>query len=307
MKDANRNYIAVGAFVLSMLAVLIVWIAVLSGSAKSTDSYYILWNNVMGLRPGTQVLFEGYQVGLIDSIEKAEGEYTGGKHYRVDIKVEKGWPIPDGSVAETASATPLSALVVNVRAGDATTLLEPGSELQGYEERGLMAAASEAMSSVSDIIKFVEPALEEITASLRSVLNDQNAAQITDLLATLNTRISEILSARNAANIESILSNLNRVSKDVSDLTISLKATRGEIDGVLATVITMMDERDGDIGHALGDLHASLETVARHIDSIANNLDHTARNTNEFSLQIRENPSLLLLGRDVADGAPTDQ
>ena len=48
MKNPNRNYIAVGAFVLSMIAVLIVWVAVLSGSINSTDSYYIKWNNVMG-------------------------------------------------------------------------------------------------------------------------------------------------------------------------------------------------------------------------------------------------------------------
>ena len=34
MKEANRNYIAVGAFVLSMLAALVVWFAILSGAGR---------------------------------------------------------------------------------------------------------------------------------------------------------------------------------------------------------------------------------------------------------------------------------
>ena len=60
MKEANRNYIAVGAFVLSMLAAVVLWFAALSGLAVSTDRYFILWDNVMGLKPGTKILFEGY-------------------------------------------------------------------------------------------------------------------------------------------------------------------------------------------------------------------------------------------------------
>jgi phospholipid/cholesterol/gamma-HCH transport system substrate-binding protein len=301
MKDANRNYIAVGAFVLSMLAMLILWIAVLLGSATSTDSYYVLWDNVMGLKPGTQILFEGYQIGLIDSIEKSDGAHTGGKNYRVDIEVEEGWPIPEGSIAQTASPTVLAALIVNIEAGGSRELISPGSEIEGKETEDLFEAAEDVMKTVADLVEFVKPVLEEITKSVGAVLNDENAAQISALLETLNTRISEIQSARNAGNIESILANLNQVSEDVSELTIGLKETKGEIDGVLAAVDTLMDERSGDIGHALGDLHASLETVSRHIDSIAINLDNTTRNANEFSSQIRENPGVLLRGREVAD------
>jgi len=301
MKDANRNYIATGAFVLVMLAVLIAWIAVLSGSTTSTDSYYIKWNNVMGLKPGTQILFEGYQIGLIDSIGKAEGAQTGGKNYRVDIEIEKGWPIPKGSIAQTASPTVLAALIVNIVAGDSTELISPGSEIPGKEQGDLLAAAGDAMSSVSDILEYVKPVLEEIATSVSTILSQENADQIKSLLETLNTRVGEILSAQNAANIENIITNLNQVTVDVSELTVGLKGTKAEVDRVLAAVTTLMDERKGELGHALADLHASLEAVSRHIDSITSNLDQTMRNANEFSLQIRENPGVLLRGRDVED------
>jgi len=304
MRDGNRSYVAVGAFVLAMLVALVAWIAVLSGRTSATDSYYILWNNVMGLKAGTQILFEGYQIGLIDGIGPSTGALSGGKNYRVDISVERGWPIPDSAVAVATAPTFLAALVVDIRAGDSTTLLAPGSELSGREQGDLLSAASDAMESVTDALDFLKPVLEEITSSVNSVLSDENAAQITNMLSVLNTRVEEILSAENAENIENILSNLNRVSEDVSELTNGLRETKQEVDTLLLGVNDLMDDNSGDIGHALSDLHASLETVSRHIDAIANNLEGTARNANEFSGQIRENPGVLLRGRETADEDP---
>ncbi len=43
--------------------------------------------------------------------------------------------------------------------------------------------------------------------------------------------------------------------------------------------------------------------MSRHIDAIANNLEGATRNLNEFGGQIREDPSVLLRGRDTDDGA----
>lgn len=298
MKETNRNYIAVGAFVSAMLVALIAWFAVLSGWTRASDSYYIEWDNVMGLKEGTQILFEGYQIGLIDGISKGQE-----KNYRVDIAVEKDWPIPDSAIAETTAPSFLAALVVNIDAGASQTLLAPGSEIPSREAGDLLAAAGDAMDSVSEMLDFLKPVVEEIMDSVGQVLSEENAAELASMLKTLNTRITEILSAENAARIESILTNLDTVSQDVSELTQGLRGTKAEIDGLLATVERLMDENRGEVGHALKDLHASLETVSRHIDSIASNLDDTARNANEFSGQIRENPGVLLRGRNVESGS----
>jgi phospholipid/cholesterol/gamma-HCH transport system substrate-binding protein len=303
MKDSSRNYVAVGAFVIAMLAALIAWFAVLSRWTSSADAYYIEWDNVMGLKEGTQILFEGYQIGLIDSIRKGDQAGQGGKNYRIDIEVEKGWPIPDSAIAETTAPTFLAALVVNIDAGESTTLLQPGSEIESSEAGDLLGAAGDAMAGVSDMLEFLKPRVEEIMEAVNSVLSEQNAAEIAEMLDTLNARLAQILSEGNADRIDNILMNLDTVSVDVSDLTKGLRGTKEEIDNVLGSVTRLMDENRGDIGHALKDLHASLETVSRHIDSITSNLDSTMRNANEFSGQIRENPGVLLRGRDVRDDA----
>jgi phospholipid/cholesterol/gamma-HCH transport system substrate-binding protein len=301
MKEANRNYIAVGAFVLSMLVAVVLWFAALSGLAVSTDRYYILWDNVMGLKPGTQVLFEGYQIGLIESVERSPDADSGEPNYRVEIEIEKGWPIPHSATAETAAPNFLAAIVINIEGGDSRTILEPGSVIQSEEQGDLLSAAGDAMSKISEVLDFMKPKIEEITNSVGLVLSDENAEQIRSMLETINNRITDVLSAENAQRVDDILTNLSAVAQDMSDLTGGLQTTKTQVNDILGTIEGLIDSSSDDIGHSLVDLHASLEAVSRHIDAIARNLEDTTRNANEFSEQIREDPSVLLRGRDAAD------
>jgi phospholipid/cholesterol/gamma-HCH transport system substrate-binding protein len=301
MKDANRNYVAVGAFVLSMLAAVVLWFAALSGLAISTDPYFILWDNVMGLKPGTQILFEGYQIGLIENIERSPEADSGGPNYRVEIEVEKDWPIPVSAEAETTAPSFLAALVVNIEAGDSDEILAPGSVIRSKEQGDLLAAAGDAMSKISEVLDFMKPKIEEITNSVGLVLSEENAEQIQSMLETMNARVKEILSDENAENIGVILTNLGNVARDMSDVTGGLQTSKAQVDDILATIDGLIDSNSGDIGKSLSDLQASLEAVSRHIDAIASNLEDTTRNTKEFSEQIRSDPSVLLRGRDAAD------
>jgi phospholipid/cholesterol/gamma-HCH transport system substrate-binding protein len=301
MKDANRNYVAVGAFVLSMLAAVVLWFAALSGLAVSTDQYFILWDNVMGLKPGTQILFEGYQIGLIEKIERSPGADSGGPNYRVEIEVDKDWPIPVSAAAETTAPSFLAALVVNIEAGDSDEILEPGSVIRSKEQGDLLAAAGDAMSKISEVLDFMKPRIEEITNSVGLVLSEENAEQIQSMLQTMNARVKEILSDENAENIGVILTNLGNVAQDMSDVTGGLQTSKAQVDDILATIDGLIDSNSGDLGKSLADLQASLEAVSRHIDAIASNLEDTTRNAKEFSEQIRSDPSVLLRGRDAAD------
>jgi phospholipid/cholesterol/gamma-HCH transport system substrate-binding protein len=301
MKEANRNYVAVGTFVLSMLVAGVLWFAALSGLAVSTDRYFILWDNVMGLKPGTQILFEGYQIGLIEKIERSPEADSGGPNYRVEIEVEKGWPIPVSAAAETTAPSFLAALVVNIEAGDSDAILEPGSVIRSKEQGDLLSAAGDAMSKISEVLDFMKPRIEEITNSISSVLSDENAEQIQSMLETMNERVKDLLSAENAERVGLILTNLSDVSQDMSDLTNGLQTSKAQVDDILATIDGLIDSNSGDVGRSLADLHASLEAVARHIDAIASNLEDTTRNAKEFSEQIRKDPSVLVRGRDAAD------
>ena len=42
MRDERRNYLVAGGFVVAMLAVLFVWISVLSGRGFGRDPYFVV-------------------------------------------------------------------------------------------------------------------------------------------------------------------------------------------------------------------------------------------------------------------------
>ena len=57
------------------------------------------------------------------------------------------------------------------------------------------------------------------------------------------------------------------------------------------------------MAEAMAELNHSLAAVSRHIDAISANLEVTTRNMSEFSQHIRDDPSLLIRGREAPDGS----
>ena len=106
MKEDQRNYILVGAFVLSMVAGLILWIGMVSGRSGSTVDYFIRYGSVLGGKEGTQVYFDGYPVGIIEKITYLEDGDP--QAFRLDVAVGDQWSIPSDSRARITSSICLS-------------------------------------------------------------------------------------------------------------------------------------------------------------------------------------------------------
>ena len=161
MGNDQRNYLIVGGFVIAMLAALVIWISLLTGRPGATDRYHVHYANVMGLAKGSEVLFEGYPVGLIDRISAAEGGED--RRFRVDVDVRRGWPIPADSVARITAGGLLSAVVIDIRAGSDPTALPAGSEIAGQEATNLFAAVSAAAGDVDALIRDLEPLIDSLS------------------------------------------------------------------------------------------------------------------------------------------------
>ncbi|MBW2398516.1 MAG: MCE family protein [Deltaproteobacteria bacterium] len=294
MKNDQRNYAVVGVFVIAMVAGLILWIATLAGNTGSTDTYLTRYDSVLGLSAGgTQVYLNGFQIGKIESIERAEDGAE--KMFLLEISVKSGWQIPDDSQAEITAAGLLSTNVLNIRRGRSKTNLEPGDEIQSLEASNLMAELTDTAAGFNRFLETtLKPQIETIVGDLRETMDQVNL----------------LLSAENTGRVGTILRNLEDVSEEVQGLTSGLGSTREKLDGAIVKVGDLIDQVDqliesnkDDLGASVTDLHESLEALSRHTEAIAINLESTMRHMNEFSQQIREDPSLILRRRESA-GAP---
>jgi phospholipid/cholesterol/gamma-HCH transport system substrate-binding protein len=297
MRDDRRSYIVVGAFVVAMVAALVIWLAALSGQGFAAHRYIVVYDNVLGLAEGTQVLYEGFPVGQIAGIEPFERE--GRRSFRVELGIQRDWKLPGDSVAAVAAPGLLSAVVIDIEGGTSATVLEPGSELRAREAASVFTVVADVATELTELSeKSVKPLLKALGDGTPEIVS--NVEDFTRALNVTLERIDALLSPGNVAKIDRILSNLETTSSGFAAVAGDLSRTRAEIDQLLRTVDQLLDRNQGEIGHAISDLHDSLEAVARHIDAISLNLEQSTRNLTEFSRQIRENPGVLVRGNEAA-------
>jgi phospholipid/cholesterol/gamma-HCH transport system substrate-binding protein len=298
MRNDKRNYIVVGAFVITMLVALILWIALLSGRTGATDDYYIVYDNVMGLKTGAEILYEGFPVGHIEDISPEER--AGRRSYRVDVSVKRDWPIPEDSVAEITAPGFLSAYVIDVQAGESQTLLVPDSEIEGREAQAMLSAVNAVADEVLKVIEeSVRPMLTNLSEGAPGIVD--NVDQFTAELNQTVDQINAILNPANVERVSKILENLDSATGEFATLIEGLGDTRQLVGGLITKLDALLEEDQGELSVAIRDLRHTLAAIARRIDSITGDLESTTRNMNEFSRQLRENPGVLVRGRETND------
>lgn len=290
MRDDKRNYVVVGVFVIAMVIASIAWMLKVTGRTGPTEEYTVVFDNVSGLKTGVEILFEGYPVGLINDIEPIDRD--GQRLFRVDVAVDRGWPIPQDSQATVTSGL-FSSSVIDIKGGSSAQLLQPGSEIPSMTPQDIMATVNTVANRVTTV-------LDSVADKIPSVMDDVD--RLTTELNVAVDSINMMLAPENAERVTNILKHVDGLTGDANELLAGLGGTRRRVDGLIDKLNGLLDEESGDVAEAMAELKHSLAAVSRHIDAIAANLEVTTRNMNEFSKQIRDDPSLLIRGREAQGG-----
>jgi len=307
MRDPRKNYLIVGVFVLTMLGTLVAWLAVLSGSTQSTTDYYMEFNNVIGLSPGGQILFEGYPVGEIEDIVFIRTPES--SFYRLHVTIRNTWEIPEDSLAVMTQASLLSAMVIDIQAGTSNHMLAPGERIPSLGSTNIMTTMSSVAAKLGHLAdSSLKPLLDNLsggTDSLSTLSQDapiilDNIKIFTKQLTTATTRLNQILD-QSGGHIETILGKAELASGNISTLTTDFHQTRKQLDVLLLSMRKIVSNNGEEIDHSIADLHHTLEVVASHIQEISSNLEATTRNMNELTTDLRRNPGLIVRGREFSD------
>ncbi|MCI0401338.1 MAG: MlaD family protein [Gammaproteobacteria bacterium] len=333
MKREHINYLVVGVFVLAMAVALLVLLYQITGRAGPTDTYFVNYSNVSGIKQGTPVFYEGFQIGQVEDI--IPGRSGGKTNYRVEVSVRKDWHIPTDSVARIVASGLISAVSINIREGKSETLLSPGDAIRGQEGVSLFDAVAEIADDFHQLSqKGIEPVLENLNGRINglaeelSALIDDSVRPFFDklnaladhpeliedtrsLLVKLNNsadRLKELLSEENREQVAEVLKNIEGASRELSGLMAQINGTRALMDKLLLDMDALVTENQDDIRQSVADLQKSLQVVSEHIDAVAYHLEGSARNVHEFTREIREDPALLLRGAapPAEGGAPEE-
>ncbi|MGB0908771.1 MAG: MlaD family protein [Nitrospirales bacterium] len=307
MKDSRKNYIIVGTFLLVLLGIGVVWIGMLVGVTNETHRYVMEFDNVMGLTEGAQILYEGYPVGEIEQIILTRGSKT--SVYRLDVTIRKGFPIPKDSLAVITQAGFLSAVVIDIHEGQSQDLLSPGDRIPSQGATNILSTMAAVANQVGELAdSSLKPLLDNLTggtASLGTLAQDApiilaNLKAFTSHLNKTTHRLNTLID-QSGNHVDIILTDVEAASGNVSTLTTDFQQTSKRLDKLLVTMNTMVSKNKNEIDHSIGDLHHTLEVVASHIQEISYNLEATTRNLNELTSEVRQNPGVIIRGKEFRE------
>jgi phospholipid/cholesterol/gamma-HCH transport system substrate-binding protein len=256
--ETRSNHVLVGAVVLILLAVLalfIVWLARLGGGDEREYDIFFK-QSVDGLSRGSSVSFSGVPSGQVKDIQFWKPDPS---LVRVRISVNPNVPILEGTTA-TIQGSFTGPSTVQL---DGATKGAPPIRCPEHHPRAACPLGV--------------PVIPTKQGGLGALLS--SAPKLLERLSTLTERVSDLLNEQNQASISGILANTNRLSKSLADrgpeIAATLAETRVAIEqaGNAAQQIGQLAETTNglmanDMRPTIANLNATITSARRSVETL---------------------------------------
>ena len=301
MRDERINYVLVGAFVVAMIVALVISLALLTGRTGPTDDYYTRFDDVTGLKYGSNVLYMGFPVGQVSAIEPVVED--GQVKFDLTLALDREfatWQVPADSVAQVRAEGLLAAIAIDIRAGRSEEALAPGGRIIGRARRDVLAAVSETANTVRDLtVGSVRPLLENLNryvSSFGDVL-ETRAGPLIDNLSTLSGE----LAGRAPEVIDDFLATTRELRAVSGRLErILSEENAGKIDGVVENMLTASQSLAGLTGHAREQVTRLLDArVVTQVHGLVANAGNAASQLDALGSEARAGVAAVLTEDNV--------
>ncbi len=221
---ARRNEVVTGVFVLIGLAVIIGAAIWLSGGRWGSQGTVVTarFRAVGQLRPGNPVSFRGVTIGAVERVRLVEDGTVA-----VDMRLRPSSPIPED---------PVALLQASSLFGDWQAALYPAAERPDIASDtiglapGVIPGRSLAeFSELSEHTSEIAANLRGITERLEIALSDQSAAEVSDAIRNVNLATEELLGL-----LRDQRAALDRLAGDVQDAGGTIRDASSALQGTLS-------------------------------------------------------------------------
>ena len=294
MKIFNREVkIALTAIVAIVLVYLLINFMKGINVFKSSNTYYVRFDNIAGLAVSNAVYANGYPVGIGRGIQ-----YDYGNHERVVVAIEldKEMHMPRGTKAELVTSL-MGGVTMSLMLGpNPTDNLAQGDTISGGLHEGAVEKVEALMPTIMDML----PKLDSIVTNIARLSADpalaqtlRNTAEITNNLR----RTSAKLDAMVGRDLPQMMQNLNKTSRNVERLSnnlaaINLQETMNEVNASLAEV----KQFSANINALTNDLNSKLNSRDNTFGLLLNdrklydNLNRTVSSADSLLINVKAHP-----------------
>ena len=293
---------------LAAVFILIWGINFLKGSSlfESKSTFYGVYDSVEGLKVSSGVIYRGYQVGQVISIQ-----FTGERFDRVLVKfsVDKGLELPSNSLAVILSAELLGSWGVALVPGESHVFAVSGDTLRSQVERGLMEQVSQQMLPLKQKAERLLGSLDSVLLIVQGLFNEDTKKNLSNSFGSIDRTLRNLEGA--SGNLDTLIqgesARISSILQDVNSITGNLRNNNEEISNILGNVSAISDSlRQASLHQTL----MSLDYILATTDSIMNkinrgegtigallndndlyyNLNQVSENLNRLLVEFRYNP-----------------
>lgn len=294
MKIFTREVkIALSAIVAIVLVYLLINFMKGVNVFKSSNTYYVRFDNIAGLAVSNAVYANGYPVGIVRGIQ-----YDYGNHERVVVAIEldKEMHMPRGTKAELVTSLMGGVTMSLILGPNPTDNLAQGDTISGGLHEGAVEKVEALMPTIMDVL----PKLDSIVTNMARLSADpalaqtlRNTAEITNNLR----RTSAKLDAMVGRDLPQMMHNLNKTTHNVERLSnnlaaINLQETMNEVNASLAEVKRF----SANINSLTNDLNSKLNSRDNTFGLLLNdrklydNLNHTVSSADSLLINVKAHP-----------------
>lgn len=254
--ETRANYILIGVF--TLLAILgtlafFIWLASVQIN-RQYATYGILFEDVSGLDPSGDVLFNGISVGKVIGLQIYEPDPS---KVFTTIEVDLGVPVRSNTVAQLQSQGVTGVAYISLSGG------APGAEeLQAPD--GELPIIASRRSTVQTLVQDAPDLLKEATRLMeqfRDLTGPENQAYVRNILQNLDA---------SSGNLDQALNDFSQITGTVSEATAQITLFTNRLDEIGQTVTTTLENADAALisaQSAFATAEGVLSTSTEAVDS----------------------------------------
>ena len=296
-KELKIGFVALLAIVALFIGVnYLKGLDVLNPSRK----FYAKYENIGGLKVGSSVFVNGYQVGMVSNIDLLANE---NQQLLVTISIEKDFDIHKNSILKIVNQDLMGTKSVNLILGDAASFAVDEDTLISGMEGSLQEEVSaqilpikikteELIGSIDSVMKIItaildKDARENLSNSLQSLdqtflLMNQSMIKVNQIVDQNDERISSIVKNLEANNdeITNILKNFSNISDDIAQSNIKNLLTS------LSAASKKINDSEGSLGMLINDkdLYLNLEKSSKELEALIKDIKANPKRYVSFSI-----------------------
>ena len=247
-----------------------------------SKTFYVVYDHVGGLQPGTQVSINGYAVGKVNDIRFKD---SSGK-LLVTFSVDKSFEFSKNSPAELYDTGIIGGKGVQIQpVFDGAPPAKSGDTLPSSTRPGLTELVQQKLTPLQLKIEGAVTHADSLLFNFNQVLDENTRQNLRETISGLKEVVASFqktsnglndLLADNRSRIDSTLDNIGQVSANLARLSDTLStsglgraiASLESTLGHLNTVLARMESGEGTMGRLLKDdsLYVNLNEASRQLE-----------------------------------------